>query len=627
MKKSIRYSVDETMLNVARSLVRDFRTNLDNPEFCSDVVPALGRSDVSGIRKFCAVDVEANTPIEFKAEYQVKNLLKRYRFQKDLYTDDELVQKAIDGFLATQNRLADYNNLDSLDTLTKHVLDVAAKYIAHVLGEFSDDEHRSLCKFGSKASVGVPLRKACEAARWELPMSGSAEQIAWFDSEMSQVECVREYWAAQQDSDPQKGSIYQEVNCLTLVLVPKTFKSLRSIMPNTTIGSYMSGGIGEMIRKRLKRVGYDIRTLQSAHRVLAQESSITGKNVTVDLSAASDTISTTLVSRLLPLDWFEAMNLSRIGTVRLPDGSEVESKTFCTMGIGYTFPLQTLIFLSLLKAIARITSWGKACDISVYGDDMIFDASLYGFVEVVFSKLGFIINEEKSFSDGPFRESCGGDYHSGVDVRPFQPRNGSACVSKTAYEAVLYKTINGLLRRWSEHEIEGTLACLLSELSRVVRGVKIVPGDFPDDSGVRCPTLALWSFLSHVPSVRPKSVGHGVYRFSFLRFRPDERKETRHEPYLWVALRAGKPQPVIDWDCGLPYGFVRFPETQELINCATGVADTRTLTFHTVECEPIVSVRSCLTGQRQPKLQTNLTISGSGRYIRQSGTSCFDGRS
>jgi len=128
------------------------------------------------------------------------------------------------------------------------------------------------------------------------------------------------------------------------------------------------------------------------------------------------------------------------------------------MGIGYTFPLQTLVFLSLLKAVEAILYYRRGrrtC--SVYGDDMIYHRRIHAGVVRHFERIGFVINVEKTFTDRNFRESCGGDYFHGVDVRPFQPRNGTATfVSPKAYEAVLYKSVNGLLARWSEYEIGGT---------------------------------------------------------------------------------------------------------------------------------------------------------------------------
>jgi hypothetical protein len=558
----------------------------------------------------------------FKATYQIQSVVKRYRYRNDIYSDEELIQMAVKGFKDTQSRLAAVN-LDDLPASSQIVLDLAARYVAEVLGPYSDEECRDLCRFGRKASVGIPARLACEAARWELPITGSREQISWFDSEMSQNAMVQDYWASQKESDPTR-STYLETSHLTLSLVPKTFKSLRAIMPNTTIGSYMSFGLGEIMRKRLKAKGYDIRTLQMRHRVLARSASVHGLHVTADLSSASDSITVALVKRLFPADWFEILTRSRIGKVLLPDNSSIESLTFCTMGIGYTFPLQTLVFLSLLKAIeATLFHRLDRRTISVYGDDMIYSSRMHNDVLRYFGQFGFVINVDKTFVTGRFRESCGGDYYHGVDVRPFQPRNGPANVGSKTYEAMLYKYVNGLLARWSEHEIGRTLNYLLSEIERVSGKAKLVPIDFPDDAGIKVPTLTTcYNFLRGAKLAQPKHLGHGVYRFSYLRLVSDLRKEERHAPYLWLRLRGDSDQP--DYSAGFCHhetpGF-----TQRCIANTVGLPEVTSLLI-TREDVPIKLFRSKLSGQRLRRTSTYVTISHTGRYKRQSGTSCFEDR-
>jgi len=618
----VQTSVDLIMQNVALSLIRDFRENLGEHDFCSDFELAVrGRSPVAFREAIPAVEDEMCVA-KFKATYQIQSIFKRYRFTNDLFSDDELVEKAVSGFQDTQRRISAID-FDRLPEITQKVLNYARIYIARVLGEYSDEEHRNLCRFGKRASVGIPARLASEAARWELPLSGSPEQINWFDKEMSQIPCIQDYWTAQSNRNP-LGSVYQEICSLKLTLVPKTFKSFRSIMPNTTIGSYMSYGLGEMIRKRLKAVKQDIRFLQEKHRILARHASIRNNFVTADLSSASDSISVALVEQLFPPDWFAVLTQSRIGDVVLPDGSIVHSNTFCTMGIGYTFPLQTLVFLSLLKAIEATLYNGRVSrTISVYGDDLIYSGKIHTHVVLHFQELGFVINAEKTFCNGPFRESCGGDYYRGVDVRPFQPQNGSASVSGKTYEATLYKLINGLLMRWPECEIGWTLLYLTGLLEDTIGAVKIVPGDFPDDSGVRCPKIGFWDFLQNTTCANPRHIGHGVYRFSYLRFKPDEREETRHEPYLWAALR-DVDEPVFDYS-GSQRGQVPDGPLASFFNKLVG-CDGYTSPLITRDVKPIKTFRSNLTGRRLRQQVTNLTISHTGHYTRQNGTSCFEDR-
>jgi len=615
------FSADSAMLRLVAALIRDFQTTFNDPGYCCTLLAAVKAGDIPAIRELLPEPIDGMSIAEYKATYQIQSVLKRYRFLRDTYSDEELIEKSLQTFRETQSRIANID-LDALPISTQRVLDLAAIYIADTLGVYSDEEHRLLCRFGRKASVGVPARMACEAARWELPISGSREQISWFDSEMSQVACVQEYFRKQLDSDPNKGSIYKETDSLKLTLVPKTFKSFRSIMPNTTIGSYMSFGLGEMIRKRLRRKGYDIRRLQEEHRILARHASKHGKCATADLSSASDSISVALVERLFPQDWFEVLRQSRIGTVNLPDGTVVESETFCTMGIGYTFPLQTLVFLALLKAIEQV-KYGRVnrMTISVYGDDMIYVTDMHEAVVTHFEAIGFVINLDKTYHTGNFRESCGGDYYHGVDVRPFQPRNGSATVSRKVYEAILYKHINGLLMRWSEYEIECTLQYLVAEVESLVCHCKVVPYDYPDDAGIKVSLPLTFDFLKVSQIAKPISIGHGVYRFSCLRLVPDKRKETRHEPYLWFVLRGTDPD-LYNPDYG---SILRGPAVSLHpldIDVLLGVQQVvNPLITETVK--PISTFRSKLSGRRLRRQATYVVANHAGAYRRQTGVSTF----
>jgi hypothetical protein len=85
------------------------------------------------------------------------------------------------------------------------------------------------------------------------------------------------------------------------------------------------------------------------------------------------------------------------------------------MGNGATFAIETLIFAALSFATGSKR-------FSVYGDDIIIEKE---YVEDLFTLLkffGFRINEDKSFTEGPFRESCGVDVFSGEEVTPFYLR-------------------------------------------------------------------------------------------------------------------------------------------------------------------------------------------------------------
>ena len=85
------------------------------------------------------------------------------------------------------------------------------------------------------------------------------------------------------------------------------------------------------------------------------------------------------------------------------------------MGNGFTFPLETLIFWALTASACE----GDVDSVSVYGDDIICPRERADDVIDTLTMCGFKINLEKSFVEGPFRESCGCDYYKGIDIRPF----------------------------------------------------------------------------------------------------------------------------------------------------------------------------------------------------------------
>lgn len=555
------YDLDHLFREMTRTLIRDFQDNLCDPLFCTDVLSALNSGNPDAIRKSKPQLSYEDSVARFKAAYQVASLDKRYRYRNDTYTDQELQDMAIAKFEEVQSRLKalDWDGIIQDERMAR-ILRGARALCHHVLGDYSDAELRQRARFGSGATVGVTAREANLAQRFVYPITGTNSQISWWKSEYDSCPHFQLWKSGVHSKLPYGGDdMYREVEYLKLTFVPKSHKALRAILANTTIGSYQSGGIGEMLRLRLRqKLRLDIKSAQHKHREISKFESIVLKHCTVDLQSASDSVSDTLVRLLLPEEWYNAINTGCCRKVKLPNGSIVEVETFSTMGIGCTFTLQTLIFYSLIwavRAVDEILPQPKSlrcCKtmISVYGDDLIFGSNHYPGVVSVLERLGIQVNEEKSFVDLPFRESCGGDYYRGRDVRPFQPEVSVTSCSALEYEALLYKLINGLRQKWHEHEVRTTLHFLVSRVERV-SAVKLVPTTSPEDSGVRIEAsctggLITPDFLRGARCTKPKYVGHGLYRFPLLTKKSQKKEELRHGPYYWSSLRA---EPLVS-----PYG-------------------------------------------------------------------------
>jgi len=200
-----------------------------------------------------------------------------------------------------------------------------------------------------------------------------------------------------------------------VVTVPKNAKTDRTIAIEPGLNTWIQLGIGRQIRNRLRSAGFNLDSDLKNQRQ-AYLGSIGHEVATVDFKAASDTIAIETVRLLLPPRWFLVLDAARSHYYTL-DGVTHRAEKFSTMGNGFTFELESLIFVSLALALCEFHGCDDSC-VSVFGDDLILPSECVSDLTSVCSYLGFTINSEKSFISGPFRESCGTYYFAGSDVKP-----------------------------------------------------------------------------------------------------------------------------------------------------------------------------------------------------------------
>lgn len=289
-----------------------------------------------------------------------------------------------------------------------------------------------------------------------------------------------------------------------MTTVPKNEDTVRTIAIEPSGNMALQLAAGRYLENTLRYVGLDISTQQPKNKALAMAGSIDGSFATIDLSSASDMISPELVRLLFPPCWYSLFVALRSATTELPSGEIVRLHMMSTMGNGFTFPLMTFLFSALLYAFRCRSSgprlfidWTTAC---VFGDDIIVKNTEYtGFVGVLEAS-GFIVNNEKSYSAGPFRESCGGDYYEGVDITPFYVKSLSS-------DSEVYVAINQLLE-WSGKLLlapVNTLSYLLSLLTKVF----LVPEWYNPDQGLltaRCSVRFSYLSIEHVPRRRASDI-------------------------------------------------------------------------------------------------------------------------
>lgn len=197
--------------------------------------------------------------------------------------------------------------------------------------------------------------------------------------------------------------------------VPKDGTKFRGCCKEASIPITYQLAVGDLMKKRLHRIGIDLRQGQDLHRKLAQRASVDQSLATIDMSNASDTLCRVLPELCLPRGWFVLLDSLRAKNTQVK-GRWYRLEKFSSMGNGFTFELETLIFATLARTV--IAGEGGDPDlVRCYGDDLIVPSNHYRSVVAALRWFGFTPNMKKTFAEGPFRESCGGDFWDGVPVR------------------------------------------------------------------------------------------------------------------------------------------------------------------------------------------------------------------
>jgi len=230
------------------------------------------------------------------------------------------------------------------------------------------------------------------------------------------------WYAAEKLRDQKYGHSMVEGNRLSFV--PKTKEKSRTVCTEPVLNMYVQKGIGSFLEKVLwKQFKIDLSKQPELNRKLARAGSIDGSFATIDLSCASDSISLELLEQILPPYFYEWLKISRSPHVVYPDGHVGQLYMVSSMGNGFTFPLQTLLFATIVMACYKVLGIKPEIlktgpvNFGIFGDDIIVRKDSYAFVIKALKLFGFTINDHKSFNCGHFRESCGGDYWKGHDVR------------------------------------------------------------------------------------------------------------------------------------------------------------------------------------------------------------------
>lgn len=344
----------------------------------------------------------------FFLAYQAYSYLRKYPFL-DTKIDREAV--ALEKFYRSEEVCRRVNASKLNDVIVAKLKTI----ISQILLPVSVDEIAKGMRFGPGASSSVPRRSANLLGKLRSRCDCTIGAVPLIDRLIGGTALERALFGV--DEGPVRR-LYNIVDHSKLTFVPKDARSDRSICIEPDLNILAQLGLGNLIEKSLdraysrqhgKRISFK-KFAPSYNAMRAREGSIDGSFATIDLSMASDTLSLKLLE-LLPYEYRLAILASRSECVILPDGTSLELSKISSMGNGFTFELETLIFY----AVTKLCGSSLGC---VFGDDIVIEAEFASQCIEVLESLGFSVNCEKTFTSGPFRESCGKDYYLGRLVRP-----------------------------------------------------------------------------------------------------------------------------------------------------------------------------------------------------------------
>lgn len=346
----------------------------------------------------------------------------RQRHQKRFLPDNEELLHDI-----TVNNFLDVNStlVNKRVHISEEILREARLFILIALERCSDDIQCELdaallfrlWRFGSGKSNGTSVTHFCDKIDGPQSVTDDCLPYARLAAKLNP------YLFAKMQKQDFRFTVCEGSKISS---VAKNQETNRLVCREPVWNMSMQLAAGTYLTSALKHVGLDLSTQPDRNIELARLGSISGDTCTLDLKSASDMITIPLVKLLFPDSWFIFLSAIRSKKTQV-NGSWVELNMMSTMGNGFTFPMMTLILLSLVYGFYRSkglcghmrVNYNK---IGVFGDDIIIDDVHFTEFSQVLSDAGLIVNVEKSCSSQnsrDFRESCGGDFYIGEDIRPF----------------------------------------------------------------------------------------------------------------------------------------------------------------------------------------------------------------
>lgn len=374
-------------------------------------------------------------------------LLKKYLFPSDAVSRRDLALKK---FLEAETACAEFNHggylrLAANGDWVAEVLTYAQSFCKDVLGERPDfSKLVPWSRFGPGATLSSngSTSQYFKYAKWPYTVTKGCAAYARFliESDARWMGALIESYRIRYNI-PQHypldmrvfwSRVFELVEGNRIGFVPKDSTVDRSIAIEPLLNLRLQLGVDGFIRRKLKRYDIDLDS-QEKNQVLASlGSEVSGVNryATIDLSAASDSVSTKVCEMLLPSEWYSFLMKLRSPSGFIKGHGNLIYEKISSMGNGFTFVLESLIFASLIFGVLKIEQGNidPVKDFAVYGDDLIVPERHYDKIVYILQCAGFTVNLSKSFKSGIVKESCGTDWFQGYLVRPMALVKKPECV-------------------------------------------------------------------------------------------------------------------------------------------------------------------------------------------------------
>jgi hypothetical protein len=455
-------------------------------DLLQDLAPHLKETDAAHLMGGWNPDLTDATVERFRAVSLAKSFVKKLADD----TASDASQKAIDKFLVCNQRCREFK-LRPSSPHDEQVVLLTRKILFGFVDRWMPDLNLYDCLVNGRVGPGSSM--------------GATGQDLYSKIFASTHTCASEgllrHWKPAMQFDPRWKLAdenrqtnlpgYRIVEGSRLTTVPKTKEIDRVICTEPSVNMWYQLGLAYCLNRALiQGFGFNPELQPDRNRALAKEGSITGRFATIDLASASDTISHALCWAMLPPRLWGLINIFRCRSTFLPNGKKEKLHMVSSMGNGFTFPLQTLLFTAIAVAVyhihgrpvikprrAALDREAKLGNLGVFGDDIIVESDLYESVVSALHLFGFEVNQTKSFYTGPFRESCGHDYYHGHNVR-------GVYIKSLKTPQARYTAINRLVAWSVESNID--LPRTLKSLKKTVKPI-YVPLWESDDCGIKVP--------------------------------------------------------------------------------------------------------------------------------------------